>query len=296
MKDVNVHHYFQSTTGGGEQPAPLYETYHLNSSIERCDTPFFRRILEINTSDIGRQMASRAAKNYACAERTPLPPLAFIPSMSLVEAIRQRQSSLRFFGGQITLEELSVVVKMGNGLTGVERLDGLPRRAIPSGGALYPTELYVLPLEVEGLSPGAYHYDIFAHALAQFHRKPAEPMLAAACFNELAVVSASVALVISCCFERQLIKYDERAYRFALLEAGHVAQNVLLTAAAMGLATLPVGGFLDRDVNQYLELDGLSEAAIYVLFLGHELSADERQSPGGVASGNSPTVSGSKSA
>jgi SagB-type dehydrogenase family enzyme len=78
-------------------------------------------------------------------------------------------------------------------------------------------------------------------------------------------------LVITACFERQQIKYKERAYRFAVLEIGHLAQNILLTAAALGLAALPIGGFVDREINGYLAVDGLSEAALYVILIGRPL-------------------------
>jgi SagB-type dehydrogenase family enzyme len=81
-------------------------------------------------------------------------------------------------------------------------------------------------------------------------------------------MTASVALAISACFERQRIKYGERTYRFALLEAGHLAQNLLLVGTALGLGTLPVGGFLDDEVNDYLRLDGRREAVLYLILMG----------------------------
>ena len=46
---------------------------------------------------------------------------------------------------------------------------------------------------------------------------------------------------------RSQIKYQERAYRFMLLEAGHTAENILLAAASLDLAATPVGGFIDDD-------------------------------------------------
>jgi SagB-type dehydrogenase family enzyme len=45
-----------------------------------------------------------------------------------------------------------------------------------------------------------------------------------------------------------------RGWRYALLEAGHVAENVLLQAAALGLACVPVGAFEDREVSDVLGL------------------------------------------
>jgi nitroreductase len=53
------------------------------------------------------------------------------------------------------------------------------------------------------------------------------------------------------------------------LEAGHLAQNVLLCAAGLGLSALPVGGFYDRSVDELLSLDGVDEAVVYLVCLGH---------------------------
>ena len=79
--------------------------------------------------------------------------------------------------------------------------------------------------------------------------------------------SAAV-VAISAVFWRSRFKYGARAYRFALLEAGHVAQNYLLAATALGLSACPVGGFFDRRVDALLGIDGLHEASLYLLPVG----------------------------
>ena len=66
-------------------------------------------------------------------------------------------------------------------------------------------------------------------------------------------------------FWRSRFKYGDRAYRFTLLEAGHVGQNLVLAATALGLAAVPIGGFFDRRVDAFLGIDGLHEASLYLL-------------------------------
>ena len=70
-------------------------------------------------------------------------------------------------------------------------------------------------------------------------------------------------------FWRSRFKYGDRAYRFTLIEAGHVAQNLLLAAAALRLAAVPVGGFYDRAVDAVLGVDGIYEASLYLVPVGH---------------------------
>jgi nitroreductase len=47
-----------------------------------------------------------------------------------------------------------------------------------------------------------------------------------------------------------------------------VAQSLLLAAAALGLAAVPIGGFYDRAVDSLLGIDGLHEASVYLVPLG----------------------------
>ncbi|MBM3494975.1 MAG: SagB/ThcOx family dehydrogenase, partial [Armatimonadetes bacterium] len=58
-----------------------------------------------------------------------------------------------------------------------------------------------------------------------------------------------------------------RAEKFAAMEAGHVAENVLLQATALGLASVPVGGFDEAKVTGLLKLpEGIRP--VYILPLG----------------------------
>jgi SagB-type dehydrogenase family enzyme len=76
-------------------------------------------------------------------------------------------------------------------------------------------------------------------------------------------------IVLSANFGRTLKKYGARGYRYVLLEAGHVAQNICLTAAELGLGSLCVGGYRDRGLNHALGLDGQHEAVVYCIGVGY---------------------------
>jgi len=82
------------------------------------------------------------------------------------------------------------------------------------------------------------------------------------------VEHANLLLVIAAVFERTLIKYGPRGYRYVLLEAGHAAQNVCLGAVESGLAAVCLGGFDDGAMNRAVGLDGRQEAAVYCLAVG----------------------------
>jgi SagB-type dehydrogenase family enzyme len=78
----------------------------------------------------------------------------------------------------------------------------------------------------------------------------------------------NVCFVLSAIFQRLRWKYHERTYRYALLEAGHIGQNLYLAATSLGLGACAVGAFLDDDLNRLLGLDGEEEAALLVVASG----------------------------
>jgi SagB-type dehydrogenase family enzyme len=189
--------------------------------------------------------------------------------MRLGEALSGRRSSRVFATAALPLSALAALLRAGYGVTGALRAGDAaqPLRAAPSGGALYPLELTVAARRVDGLAPGLYHFDPLDDALEQL-RTGAVPIAAATPFADEAGVAAAV-IVVSAVFWRSRFKYGLRGYRFVLLEAGHVAQNVLLAAAALGLAALPLGGFYDRRVDELIEVDGVDESALYLICIGN---------------------------
>ena len=77
-------------------------------------------------------------------------------------------------------------------------------------------------------------------------------------------------ILVAGIFGRTRFKYGLRGYRFALLEAGHVAQNIVLAATALDVASVPLGAFFDRRTDEFLGLDGVNESALYTIAVGRE--------------------------
>ena len=70
-------------------------------------------------------------------------------------------------------------------------------------------------------------------------------------------------------FARQLWRYTySRAYRAALIEAGHVCQTFLLTATSLGLAPYCVMGLADTLIESDLGIDGITESVLYCAGVG----------------------------
>jgi SagB-type dehydrogenase family enzyme len=184
-------------------------------------------------------------------------------SMPLGVAIATRRSRREHATDSLSLRAVAQLLRAAYGRTG-SGADGIPLRAVPSAGALYPLDVYVAARAVDGLSYDLHHYDPLRDVLEIMRPLRPEELEPLTPYPELVQHAAAVVLVAAV-FWRSRVKYGQRGYRFALLEAGHVTQNLLLAGTALDLAAVPLGGFFDRQVNEFLGLDGVHEAALYIV-------------------------------
>ena len=214
-----------------------------------------------------RASSTRAVRRHLHAPVVELGPSASL-AMPLGRALGARRSARSFSEAPLPLPQLAALLRAGYGITGELPAEGAvqPVRAAPSGGALYPLELTIAARRVEGLESGLYHFDPLDDVLESTREGPVA-IAATTPFADIAAGAAAV-IVLSAVFWRSRFKYGLRGYRFVLLEAGHVAQNVLLAAAALGLAAVPLGGFYDRRVDELLGVNGVDESALYLLCVG----------------------------
>jgi len=121
-------------------------------------------------------------------------------------------------------------------------------RASPSAGALYPLTVRVVDAR------GVWRYAPADHVVIRETDVDRRGAIAEASHGQDAVLTAPVTLVITAEIAITATKYGARAERYVTLEAGHAAQNVLLTATALGLGAVPVGAFDDDAVRRVLGL------------------------------------------
>ncbi len=142
-------------------------------------------------------------------------------------------------------------------------------RAAACAGALYPTEVYVVCGDLEGLSAGVYHFSPGDFALRRLRNGDFRAVLARATAGELRVASAPVTLVFTSISWRSTWKYRDRAYRYHFWDNGMIAANALAMSAAHELPAEVVMGFVESDVNKLVGIDGQQELALSLLALGH---------------------------
>jgi SagB-type dehydrogenase family enzyme len=236
------------------------ETFHEASSLYPDVAPGrLQSLLELQTSPALQQTVARAGYTRDHLPGIELPPVA-LGNVALRDALVSRRSRTAETASSLSLTAIG-------SLAGAAYRSAGDRRPVPSGGALYPLELYVVALQVDGLGVGVHHYSPYRHRLESLGPVDRAQVAQALVEPEL-VDSAAALIVLTAMFWRSRFKYGLRGYRFALIEAGHVMQNVVLAATALGIAARPLGGYYDRLLDGLVGADSLDEASVYAVLLG----------------------------
>jgi SagB-type dehydrogenase family enzyme len=174
-------------------------------------------------------------------------------SISLEEAIAQRRSTRDFTPEPISQSQLAQILWVTQGITDT----ALRLRAVPSAGATYPLEIFVVCGRdgIEQIREGIYHYDIAHHSLTLHHEGDIRLDLARAALYQEFINEAPVDIVICALYQRTTLGYGSRGERYVHMEVGHAGQNIYLQATALGLATVVIGAFYDERVREVLRLD-----------------------------------------
>ena len=190
-----------------------------------------------------------------------LPPSRQKGSMSLESTLAQRRSLREFERRELTWAEIGQILWAAQGIT--EKDEGL--KTAPSAGALYPLEVYV------AISSGVFHYRSINHSLVRKIWEDVRRQLRQTTPDQGWVEEAPCVFIITGIYERTTGKYGDRGIRYVHLEAGHVAQNILLQAVALGLGGVTVGAFRQGHLEQILDLRE-REKALYLIPVGHPQS------------------------
>jgi len=208
-----------------------------------------------------------AYKHYLNSTKIKLPLPKQVETMSVDEAIRRRRSIRAFSRKPMTMEQLSYLLWAS---TGIQRKEsGYEFRTVPSAGALYPIETYLIANNVQGLQKALYHYSIKSHLLEELKSGDFSIAVARAALEEEMFLGAAAIFVWTAIFDRSKWKYRQRAYRYVYLDAGHIAQNLALSATSLGLGSCQVGAFYDDEVNKIVGVDGEEESVIYLSVVGY---------------------------
>lgn len=253
---------------GWNDTSPVAELFHENSKLPpRVSSAGSDGDRGPGPASSTNAQGARADKAYRTGARISLPPTVRLGS-ELSEVLKDRHSVREYAPSGVNIWHLGQVLGWSYGVMARDGGDMISGRPAPSAGALYPIEIYAAAEGVTGLDDGVYHYNAQAHELETVRTDGGAKAVRASSLYPEITSRANVLLVMVAVFPRTCLKYGERGYRFVLLDCGHVAQNLHLVSSAIGLGSVGIGGFLDDDLNEMLELDGVNEAVVHTMALG----------------------------
>lgn len=191
-------------------------------------------------------------------------------SGSLLGIMARRRSVRQVLPEAIKVNDLADCLYAGLGITGFVQTETsvLPLKQTPSGGARNPFEAYVWVRRVDGLTPGVYHYSALQHSLERLDKMtnslPSELLAGQNWADDMAAVIFLVADL-----KRTSWKYsDPNAYRVVLIEAGHIAQNIMLACTSNDLTACPTAALAHSKIAALLDITSITTTPLYALTIG----------------------------
>lgn len=265
--------YRQKETAGFED---ISELFHQNTKLGGKVT----ERLSTTAKDLMQPLQGileRIDPDYPDQKRIELPPPPELTT-EVGTVLESRRSAPAFGGGSFDREQLSQCLHYAVG----QSKQSERSRTYPSPGALYPSELFPVLFDVTGCQPGLYYYNPGGHYLRQLRCFPDRETLLEElreCIHTRGVVpdleDLCVLFVVAADFWRAKFKYGPRGYRYTLQESGHITQNILMTLTAMDLAGRPMAAFHDREINDFVGLDGVNEGVIYMTGSGQPAKVEK---------------------
>jgi SagB-type dehydrogenase family enzyme len=169
--------------------------------------------------------------------------------VSLDRTLQARRSSPRLGSATPSRRMLSRLLHMAHGITGDHH-----RGPVPSAGGLQALELYLAHWSADWLPAGLYHYDRAGHHLSQIAPRCSRDAWLERVPSLRPIEGGAFLWIVAGDAPRVTAKYGARGYRFLLLEAGHLMQNLCLLSASLGLATVPLGGGLEHAIAAEFQL------------------------------------------
>ncbi len=179
-----------------------------------------------------------------------------IKNNNFLDLINSRTSKRKYTQEPITLEELAFLLWSTQGVKQVLGDNKATFRTVPSAGARHPFETYVLVHNVEGLTKGLYHYLALEHKI-EFIKEidNLSDRIIEASWGQAFLGAAAVDFIWTAVPYRSEWRYAADAYKYILLDAGHVCQNLYLASEAIGCGTCAIGAYEQTLTDALLDLD-----------------------------------------
>ncbi len=167
------------------------------------------------------------------------------------------------------LAALSNILFLSYGVTRAEKSRGVSffSRTVPSAGGLYPCHIYLVVRHMEGLETGVYYCNMIQEVLELIQRGS---------YSYDQDKAFDISFFITGTFFNSAWKYRERAFRYLLLDSGHLIENLFLALRAQGFCPALDYDFQDDKISAFLSLDNEKEVPLACIHIRKKEQHSER--------------------
>jgi SagB-type dehydrogenase family enzyme len=170
----------------------------------------------------------------------------------------------------LTMEQLAAFLRYSGGSGRSSPEDGAALPSLYDAATTRPLEIFFHTAHVAGLPAGLYHYDPLADSVRILYRRDQSHRLAELLIRGDLARTAALLFFVVAVPERSALRWSDRGYRLALLEAGAIVRNVNVAAGALRLACANILDYFDRPIDEYLGFDGVTVSTVAVVAVGRE--------------------------
>jgi len=196
-----------------------------------------------------------------------------IQNDNLMANILSRRSHRVFTNEALSLEEFSFLLWATQGVKEVIQREGRDYaclRTVPSAGARHPFETYLVVHNVESLKPGLYRYLGIEHKLAFLGEiDDQQKKMTEAALGQQFAGKCSVVFIWSIIPYRSEWRYYVATHKSALIDAGHICQNLYLACEGIGAGTCAIAAYDQDKTDKLIGVDGKDEYTVYMSPVGH---------------------------
>jgi len=235
----------------------------------------------MSKSDQSKSIAHPPHGKEISGQLITLHPFADRPESPVIEssytALLDARRSVRKYdeSKSMTQSQLAFLLHSSQGIQEYRGKDeAFTLRPVPSGGARHPFETYVLVRNVQGLEAGLYYYAPAANvsekkvSLAYVGPEAEQEHISEMLVGQSWGAKAHALVFLTCVAYRSEWRYAENSHRVMLIDLGHVGQNLMLSAASMGLGSCCMAAYDQKLCDEFLQVDGEEEYTVYVVPVG----------------------------
>ncbi len=186
-----------------------------------------------------------------------------------LHVINNRQSHRVYTQQKMSLLQVSYLLWCSQGIKGIRGKHYATLRTVPCGGARHEFEVYMAIQNVEGLKDGLYHYLPMTHSIEQLKTmSDLKDFISQSLDGQVWASKANVVFYYSYVCYRAEWRYGIYAGRMIMADAGHITENLYLSAASISLGGCAIGAVNGKLADQTFGLDGNDEFILYAMSVG----------------------------